>query len=124
MDVPVARAERPAFQQRGTAGREEQRNVFARGVHGPAHHVGRTYAHVHHHGRNAPRDHGIAVRHGDGEVLVGGKNGLGCWRALLISLGIGLDDGREVRSGVAEEVIDAAACEKLEISRGNAFRFF
>jgi hypothetical protein len=57
------------------------------------------------------RDGGHLVRDGDRP-----RRGL----ALRIALGVGLDQRREVRPGVGEEVFDAARGKQLQIGLGGA----
>jgi hypothetical protein len=54
---------------------------------------------------------------------VGGEDGLGNARALLLGLGVGLNDRGKVGSGVPEEIVDPAIGEKSKVGCGDAVRF-
>src|SRR2546427_3444351 len=95
--------------------REEHRYPAARGVDDAAERVGRADDHVDHDGLRPAGDHGVAVGHRDGRHLVGDCDRTGKQLAVGATARVGLDDRREVGSGVAEEVLDAPGREELEV---------
>src|SRR5207237_39862 len=68
------------------------------------------------------RDHGVAVRHRHAHVLVRHDDHVRQLPAELLSLGVGLDDRREVGAAVGEEILDTARREQPEPGLGCRFR--
>ncbi len=120
VDVVVAPARHPALGPRRAPGGEQHRHVLARGVEQAAQGVGGAQTHVHHDRLHAARDHRIAVGHADGDVLVRHEQGRGHPRAARGRARIGFDDRREIGAGVAEQVVDAARGEQLQVGIGDA----
>ena len=120
VDVAVAAAEDAPLGKRRAAGREEDGHLRPRGIDDAAEGIGGADDHVHHHRLRPPRDHGIAVGHRHRRHLVGHGDRPRQGLTLGPALGIGLDDRREVRAGIGEEVLDAARCQQLEVCLGGA----
>jgi hypothetical protein len=103
MDFAAAHAHQPAFFGIRRASRgEEHGDVAAPAIDDAAERIGGADIHMDHHGLRASRFQVIALRHGDGDVLMRHRDGLGHFRALHLRLRIGLDDGREIRTRVGE----------------------
>ena len=70
---------------------------------------------MHHYGGDAPRDHAVTVRHGDGKVFVRGQDRLRNGDPGLRRLRVGFDHRREIRARVAEQIIDPAIGQEREV---------
>ena len=116
-------AEPAGFERRRPAGKEQDRHPFRRRVDRAERAVGEADIGVGHHRLGAARRKEIAVRHAHGSALMRYHQGLRKVDALRRGLGETLDEGRKVRAGIGEDVIDAdglearqkrAACGQLE----------
>ncbi len=121
VDAAVARALEPALGQRRAAGGEQHRHVVAAGVDQAAGRVGGAGDRVHHDDLRLASHHRVAGGHRHRGDLVRDGHRLRDGQLLLQALGVGVDDGTEVRAAVAEEVIDAARRQKLDVRLGGGF---
>ena len=120
MDFAAAHTHQFAFFGVGRAARGEQhRNVPAPPIDDAAQRIGRANIDMHHHRLRAAGLQVIALRHGDGDVLVRHGDGLGHFGAVRLCFGIGFDDRREICTGIGEEIVDAAVRKQREIGVGN-----
>jgi hypothetical protein len=123
VDLAAAHAHQTALFRVGrAAGREQHRNIAAPAVDQAANRVRSADIDMHHHRLRPPRLEEITLRHGDGDVLVRHGDGLGHFRAVRLRLRVGLDQRREIGTGIGEEVIDAAVGEQRKIGVGNRSR--
>ena len=120
VDVAVPGAGQLVLGERGAAGGDEDRRVRAGGVDDPAERVGGADDHVHHDDLRPASDHGVAVGHADRGDLVRHRQRAGQHLTLGGALGVGLDDRREIRAGVREEVFDAPRGQQLQVGLGRA----
>ena len=110
---PSVRGVRPALKSMGHVGPGR--------VHNAADGVGRARHGMNHDDLRLPGNHGVAMGHANGGDFVGYRDGTGQRLFLAQPLGIGFDDGREVGAAVAEEIVDSAGCQQLEVGLGDAF---
>ena len=103
----------------GTApGAEQDGHVRARGVDDAGDRVAGADDHVDHHDLGPAGDQRVAVGHAHRRHLVRDRHGPGNGLALREALGVRVDERREVRPGVREEVLDAARRQELQIGVG------
>ena len=108
----AARTEAAFLGDRRATRRENERHAIAREVGQVVDRVGGADIDVDHH-RLRPAVHQIgAVCHGDREIFVRHEDGLGHLGVGLLRAAEGLDDGREVRAGIGEEIIGAVIGER------------
>ena len=73
---------------------------------------------VHHHRLRAAGDHGVAVRHADGGVLVRHHHRARHRAVGAGGAGEGLDDRGEIGAGVDEQVVDAVRRQRVQVVLG------
>ncbi len=117
---PVAAAEQAALGDGRAPRGEEDGHLGPRGVDEAAQRIGGAHDHVDHHRLRLARNHGVAMGHGDRRGLVRHRDGLGAGQPIGLATGIGLDQGREVRPRIGEEIVHPARGKKLEIGVGGA----
>ena len=116
VDLAGALAQLAAVFGEGRAARaEEHGDIAAPGVHDAADRIGGADIHMHHHKLRLAGLEVIAHGHGHGHVLMGHGDGLGDLGPIGFGLGIGLDQGREIRARVGEEIINAAIRQQGQI---------
>ena len=109
-------AARQAVLRDGIASRaEEHGHVASRGVDDAADGVAGTHDDVDHDRLRPSRDHCVAVGHGHGRGLVRDGQRPRARLPLRAPLGVRLDEGREVRARVGEEILDASRGQQLEV---------
>ncbi len=124
MDRAVARRDVAGLGDRRTARCKQDRDIVAGGVHQPVDRVAGTDGDVDHDGRRLSGNLVVAVRHGHRDVLMGHGDDA---RKLAAPIGVHgkrLDERREIRTGIGENVLDAALGEPCEISLRGDFSGF
>ena len=121
MDAAIAGAAQVALSEGCSSRGEKHGCVGAIGVDDAAGGVRSARNRVHHDHLRPARHHRVAVGHRDGRDLVGNGDGLREHLLLCKALGVGLDDGCEVRSPITEEVVHTPCCQKLQIGLCDSF---
>jgi len=121
VDRAVAAAVQAGLGERIASRAEEDRHVRARGVDDAADRVTGADDHVDHDDLRSPGDHRVAVGHPHRRRLVRDRHGPRHRLALREPPGVGVDERREVRPGIREEVLDAPSGQELEIGVSGAF---
>jgi hypothetical protein len=120
VDLAIASSGQRALGEGSAAGRHEDRHVGARRVDDAPQRIRAAHDDMHHHRLRPAGDHGTAVGHGDSRHLMRYRDRARPHMPFGETLGVGLDEGREVGAGVGEEVVGATSGQKLEIRLGRA----
>ena len=115
VDVRAARTFGAGLGERRASGGQQHRHAIAARIDQHVDRVRRANVGVQHHRLRLAGDHGVAMRHRHRGVLVRHHHRP---RHLAVGAGRareGLDDGREVGAGIAEQVVDAVRGQRVQI---------
>ncbi len=115
MDGAVARGDAAAFGERGAAGRQQDRDIVAGGIHQPADGVGGADRDVHHHGGGLAAGAVIAVCHRHGDVFMRDHHEAGDLPAGTLVARQRFHDRCEIGAGIGKDMLDAALAEPGQV---------